>query len=137
MTSSEEPNAESQEPPEKSGKLVKAVIFLFIAGIIFLNQDNLRDVLFMPTEYAPFHQEGVVLYATDWCGYCKKTRGFFAEKGIEYVEFDIEKSAEGRKQYEQLKGRGVPLVVANGMVIRGYSPRSVLAALNASPLADR
>jgi len=32
----------------------------------------------------------VVLYATDWCGYCAKTRKFLAERGIAYTEFDIE-----------------------------------------------
>jgi len=53
--------------------------------------------------------------------YCKKTREFFKENNIAYTEFDIEKSTEGKK-YNQLKGKGIPSVVINGKVIRGYNP---------------
>jgi len=71
----------------------------------------------------------VTLYATDWCGYCKQTRRFLDSKGIPYSEFDIEKSAEGRKAYEALGGRGIPLIDVNGTLIRGFSEEAILAAL--------
>jgi mycoredoxin len=74
-------------------------------------------------------QAKIVLYATDWCGYCKKTRRFLDSKGIPYREFDIEKSAEGRKAYEALGGRGIPLIDVNGTLIRGFSEEAILAAL--------
>ncbi|WP_397449661.1 glutaredoxin family protein [Pseudomonas sp. NA-150] len=74
-------------------------------------------------------QAKVTLYATDWCGYCKQTRRFLDSKGIPYTEFDIEKSAEGRKAYEALGGRGIPMIVVNGTLIRGFSPEEILAAL--------
>ncbi|WP_110948636.1 glutaredoxin family protein [Pseudomonas bohemica] len=74
-------------------------------------------------------QAKVVLYATDWCGYCKQTRRFLDSKGIPYTEFDIEKSKEGRKAYEALGGRGIPLIDVNGTLIRGFSPDEILAAL--------
>lgn len=73
-------------------------------------------------ETTTLHPNNVVLYATDWCGYCKKTRKFFKENNIAYVEFDIEKSAEGKAQYQSLNGRGVPLVIVKGKLIRGYNP---------------
>ncbi|VVO00314.1 glutaredoxin family protein [Pseudomonas fluorescens] len=71
----------------------------------------------------------VVLYATDWCGYCKLTRRFLDQQGIPYNEFDIEKNAEARKAYEALGGRGIPLLDVNGTLIRGYSPEAILTAL--------
>jgi glutaredoxin len=71
----------------------------------------------------------VTLYATSWCGYCRKTRQFLADKGIAYTEYDIEQSAEGRRQYDELGGRGVPVLVVNGTVIHGYGPEKILAAL--------
>jgi glutaredoxin len=74
-------------------------------------------------------QAKVTLYATDWCGYCKQTRRFLDSKGIPYKEFDIEKSAEGRKAYEALGGRGIPLIDVNGTIIRGFSEEAILAAL--------
>ena len=73
-------------------------------------------------ETTSLHTDKVVLYATDWCGYCKKTREFFKQNNIDYVEFDIEKSAEGNAEYKQLNGRGVPLVIIRGKLIRGYNP---------------
>ncbi|OCR23142.1 glutaredoxin [Pseudomonas syringae] len=74
-------------------------------------------------------QANVVLYATDWCGYCKQTRRFLDSKGIPFKEYDIEKSPEGRKAYEALGGRGIPLIDVNGTIIRGFSEEAILAAL--------
>lgn len=73
----------------------------------------------------------VILYATDWCGYCRQTRTFLADKGIPYTEFDIEKSEEGRRQYDALGVRGVPVLNVNGKIIKGYDPKEILAALRA------
>lgn len=65
----------------------------------------------------------VELYATDWCGYCAKTRELFEKNGIEYVEFDIEKDAEAHARFKAMGGNGVPLTVINKDVIYGYSER--------------
>ncbi len=71
---------------------------------------------------------GVVLYATDWCGYCEETRKLFRKNGIRYVEYDIEKSRQAYREYKSLGGRGVPVVNAYGTVVHGYSPQRILAA---------
>lgn len=63
----------------------------------------------------------VVLYTTDWCGYCKKARAFFEKHDIAFTEFDIEKSTEGRKRYEALGGQSIPLIVINNTSIRGFN----------------
>jgi len=72
---------------------------------------------------------GIALYATEWCGYCQKTREFFAENDIEYVEYDIEKSAERNREHKELGGRGVPLVNVGGTIIHGYDPSRIRAAI--------
>lgn len=66
-------------------------------------------------------QPAVVLYATDWCGYCKATRELFESNGIDYVEHDIEKSSEALSQHRKLGGNGVPLIVVGDEVIKGYN----------------
>lgn len=71
----------------------------------------------------------VVLYATDWCGYCRQARALLAEKGVQYTEYDIEKSAEGKRQYDALGVRGVPVLNINGTVVKGFDRRAILAAL--------
>ncbi len=72
----------------------------------------------------------VVLYATDWCGYCRKARELLADNNIQYTEFDIEKSDEGRRRYDDLGGNGIPLLNVNGNIINGYNKSRILKSLN-------
>ncbi len=97
------------------------IIILVIVGLV-MNWSNIRDQLSPPPDFSAQHAEGVVLYATSWCGYCKKTREFFKAHNIAYVEYDIERSVEGKAQYEQLHGNGIPLVMIHGELVRGYNP---------------
>lgn len=70
-----------------------------------------------------------ILYATEWCGYCARTRKLFEARGVPYREFDIEKSAEGHAQYEALGGNGVPVIVIRDKVIHGFDESAIEAAL--------
>ncbi len=75
------------------------------------------------------HDE-VILYATDWCGYCQQTRVFFSENGILYTEYNIERSAYGKAEYDKVaRGRGVPVVDARGTIVQGYNPPKLRKAL--------
>jgi glutaredoxin len=105
------------------------LFFILLAALIVYKWDVIRNELSPPPDFSAQHPEGVVLYATDWCGYCRKTREFFKQNNIAYVEYDIEKSAEGRAQYDQLNGSGIPLIVIRGQVLRGYDPRALKNAL--------
>ena len=71
-----------------------------------------------------------VLYGTEWCSYCARTRKFFRQNNIPFREYDIEKSSEGNAQYEQLGGNGVPVVLINNQVIHGYDENAWRDALS-------
>lgn len=101
---------------------MRNTLIIMIAIAVILNWGKIADQLSPPPDFSAQHPEGVVLYATSWCGYCKKTREFFNQHNIAYVEYDIENSAEGKAQYDQLHGSGIPLVMIHGEVIRGYDP---------------
>jgi mycoredoxin len=105
----------------------KTVLILATILAIFLQRERIADWLDPPPP-TQTHNE-VVLYATSWCGYCAKTRSLFAEQGIVYREEDIEKSADSRRRYENLGGRGVPVIDVRGTVIHGYDPATILAAV--------
>jgi glutaredoxin len=64
----------------------------------------------------------VILYMTDWCGWCRKTRALLHEIEADFEEVDIEKSDEGRREYEEKSGGrgGVPLLDIGGTIVRGY-----------------
>lgn len=88
--------------------------------------------MFNPSQGVPEHvrtSARVVLYSTEWCGYCKQIRRFLDQKGIPYQAFDIEKDAQARKAYEALGGGGIPFVDVNGTLIRDYSTEKIMAAL--------
>ncbi|HEY0892746.1 MAG TPA: glutaredoxin family protein [Cellvibrio sp.] len=76
-----------------------------------------------------FSQGQVVLYATDWCPYCEKTRALLVAKGIPYREMNIETSTEARRQYQRLAANGVPVLLVAGKVVRGYHPEKMEAVL--------
>lgn len=78
-----------------------------------------------------FSHGQVVLYATDWCPYCEKTRSLLTSKGIPYREMNIETSADARQQYQRLAANGVPVLLIAGDVIRGYNPKKIEVLLDA------
>lgn len=106
---------------EREGGLAKwlVVLIVFAAAFWFARSGTQSPLPDGPV--ASGEQPAVVLYATDWCGYCKATREFFAANGIRYTEYDIEKSSAALKEHRQLGGQGVPLIVVGDDVIKGYN----------------
>lgn len=69
----------------------------------------------------PAAPPSVVMYATDWCGYCARARAYFARNGIAYVEHDVEKSAHAAAEFRRLGGRGVPLIFVGRERLDGFN----------------
>jgi glutaredoxin len=63
----------------------------------------------------------VKMYATAWCPYCAKARAYFERRKIAYVEVDIEKSRDGRAEYDKLGARGVPVILVGQQRMNGFS----------------
>lgn len=79
-------------------------------------------------EKAKLEKQKVVMYSTQWCGYCNKARRYFKRNNIPYKEFDIEKNYSAKVDYQRLGGKGVPLIVMGGKVMRGFSERRFMKA---------
>ena len=107
---------------------MKKFMVVVIVLALYQGWPTIRNAVFGTPEYVTAGG-GIVLYATEWCKYCEKTRELFAENGIAYVEYDIEKSPERNREYRQLGGRGVPLVNVGGTVIHGYAPDLILKTI--------
>ena len=71
----------------------------------------------------------IVMYARADCGYCAKARRYFAERGIRYVEKDVQRNAQTTAEWKSLGGVGVPLFVINGEVSSGFDPQSMTRRL--------
>lgn len=74
-------------------------------------------------------QNDVVLFTAVWCGYCKQAKNYLASKQVAYREFDID-TQPGLAAFAQAGGRsGVPLLVANGQRVAGFSSAAYDAVL--------
>jgi mycoredoxin len=75
-----------------------------------------------------FHD--VTVYTAPWCGWCRKTLAFLDQRGVDYVNKDIEADAEYADELaEKSGGKTIPFVEIDGTQIRGYNPREMAALL--------
>lgn len=63
----------------------------------------------------------VVMYSAEWCGVCKRAKQYFIENRINYTDYDIEKTEKGRRDYNRLDGRGVPIILVGKQRMNGFS----------------
>ena len=73
----------------------------------------------------------VIMYMTSWCGYCRKARDYIHSLGVNLIEYNIEKDASKREEMLRKSGgsKGVPVIDVEGIIIRGYSPEAIKAAV--------
>lgn len=113
------------------GGVFKKVLLVLLVVVVIQNWGKIERV-FNPSQVVSEQTRAsarVVLYSSEWCGYCKQIRRFLDQKGIPYQAFDIDKDAQARKAYEALGGGGIPFVDVNGTLIREFSPEKITAAL--------
>ncbi|GAA3957172.1 glutaredoxin family protein [Allohahella marinimesophila] len=107
---------------------MKKLCFLVLAIVVYQHWDTVQELLRPPPAMAADPGE-VILYATSWCSYCAQTRHLLDREGVEYLEYDIETSAEGLEKFKALGGRGVPVLQVDNSVVYGYSERKMKALL--------
>lgn len=76
----------------------------------------------------------VVLLSAAWCGYCRRLRGDLDRWGIDYREYDVERSARGRKALAILPGAGVPILLVGDERVQGYMPERTRRMLRSQGL---
>lgn len=109
---------------------MKKLILVLVVLLIVQKWHTIADFFNPPPDYSLLHSERVILYATSWCSYCTMTRRFLAQNNIPYFEYDIEKSAEGKEQYDSLGLKGVPVMLIDGELVHGYDPEKISRLLN-------
>jgi glutaredoxin len=73
---------------------------------------------------ATVQADGVTLYSAAWCGYCTQAKAWLGARRIGYREVDID-TPDGLASFAQAGGgKGVPLLIAHGRRVRGFSPAS-------------
>jgi len=84
-----------------------------------------------PSSQAPAAQQRQVsVYVTEWCPYCKKLEAFLRENQIQYTRYDIEKDVYGARRHQELGGGGIPVILVDDQVIRGFNQKALVKALD-------
>lgn len=89
------------------------------------------ETLARPTDTAN-KQARVIVYSTSWCGVCVKAKNWLKANNIAFQEYDVETSERGRRDYKQLKGRGVPIILVGQQRMNGFSPSHMRQMLSDS-----
>jgi glutaredoxin len=71
----------------------------------------------------------VIMYMTDWCGYCRKAREVLKSLDVDLVEYNVEKNPGKRAEFKAKGGQGVPLIDVEGVLIPGYNAESIRSAV--------
>jgi glutaredoxin 3 len=65
---------------------------------------------------------GVVIYTTDWCGYCVRAKALLDQNDIPYEEILLDEDASFRAKLVELTGNWtVPQILIDGRPIGGYT----------------
>ena len=79
--------------------------------------------------------QGVRLYTTEPCGFCRQAKALLQARGIDYTEINLEKDPVGRADLVALTGQMTfPQIVVGQRAIGGF--RELLEADRAGGLDD-
>ena len=112
-------------------------LLVLVAGFLLFQNRWRIELLLNPIDNTALQAQDVLMYSTSWCPYCAKTRNFLQQADIPFTELDIEKSDSALKQYQQLGGRGVPVLKIGRIVIQGYDPELMRKALERLPNQEK
>lgn len=76
----------------------------------------------------------VYMYGASWCTYCKKYRKEFAERGIDYVEIDVEKANDSQLLSSTMGISGFPQVYVG--YVRVKSAPDISKVIDAIDIAE-
>ena len=74
--------------------------------------------------------KSVTIYSTPTCHFCQEAKAFFAEKGVQYTNYDVSTDAAKREEMIHMTGQlGVPVIVVDNDILIGFNRGKVAAKL--------
>ena len=76
--------------------------------------------------------EKVKIYSTPTCPFCKMTKEFLSQKGIEFIDYDVTKNREALEEMRRITdgARSVPVIAVCNEVMVGFDRDRLEQALN-------
>jgi glutaredoxin len=125
MTDKPASNTEQKKPRRMHGFVLFA---LFMLAIFVLTYRPSVDTIFCDeTTLNP--RPDVIMLGAWWCPYCRQARRYLEDNEISYCEYDMERSDEGKRLYNQVNGQAIPILLIGDYQINGFNERSIEKAL--------
>ena len=69
------------------------------------------------------HGERVVVYTSDYCGWCDRAKSLLAARGVRFREVWLPRTPEGRARLAEAapSARSVPQILIDGEPVGGYT----------------
>ena len=113
-------------PKRKRGGLF--VIAAFMIGLIFLSRHEPVNTIDCDANIMT-RKPDVIMLGAWWCTYCYQAKRYFQQNDIDYCEYDMENTAEGRRLYQENGGGAVPVLFIGEYQLSGFSEQQIEAAL--------
>jgi glutaredoxin len=96
-------------------KLAAFALVLYVGWQQFSNRETTAPSL-------AGRSASIEIYTTSRCPYCRQAMAYMDERGIEYLEKNVETDLELRREFHARGGRGVPYFYIHGASMRGFDP---------------
>ena len=85
----------------------------------------------------PLRDIKVIMYMADWCPTCRKASQFFKSLGVNLVELDVEKDANGEQEWSRKAGKNrvVPILDIEGTVLVGLDPEKIRSVIESKRIS--
>lgn len=67
----------------------------------------------------------VIIYTSNTCPYCVLAKNYLDEKGIDYIEKNIQTDPSARKELMDMGHMGVPVLIINGEEVVGFDQAKI------------
>lgn len=76
----------------------------------------------------------IIVYSTDWCGYCAAEKEWLKHNNIEFIEKNIEQDAEAHAEFIEKMGgpSGIPVTDIDGEIVVGFDREKLRKLLGIS-----
>ena len=72
----------------------------------------------------------VTIYSTNTCPYCVMAKDYFKEKGVEFIEKNVQADHDAAKEMvEKTHQLGVPVIDIDGTIVLGFDREAIDKAL--------
>lgn len=72
----------------------------------------------------------VTIYSATWCAFCHMAKQYLDQRGIPYVDKDVDESMTNLQEAVEKSGqRGIPVLDIDGQIIVGFDRPKIDAAL--------